>query len=102
MTTRKTFWLLLVIIIIASFLRLYHLESLPPGLYPDEAMNGNNALEAEERFLEGAEDIDDAGHGPSLARRGPIAYRADQSTGHGHKHCNVFAQDQRVLGRQLE
>jgi len=34
-----------VIIIIATFFRLYNLSSTPPGLYPDEAMNGNNALE---------------------------------------------------------
>ena len=58
MNTRNARWLLLIIIIIASFLRLYHLTpyttipcctgqaTLPPGLYPDEAMNGNNALEA--------------------------------------------------------
>ncbi len=39
-------WLLIVIIIIAAFLRLYNITGLPPGLYPDEAMNGNNALEA--------------------------------------------------------
>ncbi|MEK7657862.1 MAG: glycosyltransferase family 39 protein [Patescibacteria group bacterium] len=38
--------LLTIIIIIASFLRLYNIAELPPGLYPDEAMNGNNALEA--------------------------------------------------------
>ena len=42
---------LIAIIIIASFLRLYNLIPLdnlmlPPGLYPDEAMNGNNAQEA--------------------------------------------------------
>lgn len=43
---RKTWWLLLVILIIATFLRTYHLKSAPPGLYPDEAMNGSNALEA--------------------------------------------------------
>lgn len=41
-----SYWLLIVIIIIASFLRLYNIAQLPPGLYPDEAMNGNNALEA--------------------------------------------------------
>ncbi len=35
-----------VIIIIASFLRLYKITTVPPGLYPDEAMNGNNAIEA--------------------------------------------------------
>jgi len=39
-------WLLVIILIIASFLRLYNLTELPPGLYPDEAMNGNNAQEA--------------------------------------------------------
>ncbi|PIR41903.1 MAG: hypothetical protein COV30_01785 [Candidatus Yanofskybacteria bacterium CG10_big_fil_rev_8_21_14_0_10_37_15] len=36
----------LIIIGIAAFFRLYQLDKFPPGLYPDEAMNGNNALEA--------------------------------------------------------
>lgn len=36
----------LVIILVASFFRLYKIDSVPPGLYPDEAMNGNNALES--------------------------------------------------------
>jgi len=38
--------LLIIILIIASFLRLYNINLIPPGLYPDEAINGNNALEA--------------------------------------------------------
>ena len=38
-------WLLVGVMIIASFLRLYHITTTPPGLYPDEAMDGNNALE---------------------------------------------------------
>ena len=41
--------LLLIVLIIASFFRLYNLSgtnSAPPGLYPDEAINGNNASEA--------------------------------------------------------
>lgn len=42
----KTFWLLVVILIIATFFRFYQIKTVPPGLYPDEAMNGNNALEA--------------------------------------------------------
>ena len=42
----KEYKLLLIIIIIAGGLRLANLASLPPGLYPDEAMNGSNALEA--------------------------------------------------------
>jgi len=33
------------IIVFASFLRLYHITTTPTGLYPDEAMDGNNALE---------------------------------------------------------
>src|SRR3990167_1523351 len=43
---RKEYWLLFLIIVIAAFLRLGNLSPVPPGLYPDEAMNGNNALEA--------------------------------------------------------
>src|SRR3989344_5390675 len=35
-----------LILIIAAGLRLYKLPSSPPGLYPDEAMNGNNVLES--------------------------------------------------------
>lgn len=39
-------WLVFAgIIVFASFLRLYHITTTPPGLYPDEAMDGNNALE---------------------------------------------------------
>lgn len=37
---------MLVILIIATFFRLYHLTLTPPGLYPDEAIDGNNALQA--------------------------------------------------------
>ncbi|MBI4085019.1 MAG: glycosyltransferase family 39 protein [Candidatus Liptonbacteria bacterium] len=42
----KNLRLLLLILIIASFFRLYQITTIPPGLYPDEAMNGNNALQA--------------------------------------------------------
>ncbi|MCH8741834.1 hypothetical protein IH779_02945 [Patescibacteria group bacterium] len=40
----KTFVLLLAILLIASFFRLWQLDTIPPGLYPDEAINGNEAL----------------------------------------------------------
>jgi len=43
---KKTYALLFLVLIIASFARLYQIGKLHPGLYPDEAMNGNNALEA--------------------------------------------------------
>ena len=40
----KTILLLLLILAVASFFRLYGLETIPPGLYPDEAINGNQAI----------------------------------------------------------
>jgi 4-amino-4-deoxy-L-arabinose transferase-like glycosyltransferase len=38
--------LLLLIMGVAAFLRLYQITALPPGLFPDEAMNGNDGLES--------------------------------------------------------
>ncbi|MDP3093240.1 MAG: glycosyltransferase family 39 protein [bacterium] len=38
--------LLLAILIIAGFLRFWQLDLIPPGLYPDVAINGNDALNA--------------------------------------------------------
>ncbi|MDP3731194.1 MAG: glycosyltransferase family 39 protein [bacterium] len=32
------------ILVIAAFFRLYQLDSIPPGIYPDEAINANDAL----------------------------------------------------------
>lgn len=43
---KKSSLLFLFIFIIAIFLRLANLKEIPPGLYPDEAINGNQALEA--------------------------------------------------------
>jgi 4-amino-4-deoxy-L-arabinose transferase-like glycosyltransferase len=43
MSKRTRIWLLVGILIIASFFRFYHLTTTPPGLYPDEAMDGANA-----------------------------------------------------------
>jgi len=45
MMHKKFYILLTIVFIIATFFRLYNLGITPPGLYPDEAMNGNNALE---------------------------------------------------------
>jgi len=45
MTKRKKLIFLLIIIAIATFFRLWQLSSIPPGLYPDVAMNGNDAIE---------------------------------------------------------
>jgi 4-amino-4-deoxy-L-arabinose transferase-like glycosyltransferase len=46
MSRWKIVVLVSVIFLVGLFLRTYRLGELPPGLYPDEAMNGNNALEA--------------------------------------------------------
>ncbi|MBU6501119.1 MAG: glycosyltransferase family 39 protein [Patescibacteria group bacterium] len=43
MLKNKTLLLLFGILIIATFLRLYHFTTTPPGLYPDEAIDGNDA-----------------------------------------------------------
>ena len=40
----KTLIFLLIILIIAAFFRLWQLSSIPPGLYPDVAINGNDAF----------------------------------------------------------
>lgn len=37
---------LVLILVAGSFLRVFGFSELPPGLYPDEAMNSVNALEA--------------------------------------------------------
>jgi 4-amino-4-deoxy-L-arabinose transferase-like glycosyltransferase len=45
MSRTQRYTLLTGILIIATFLRFYHFSTTPPGLYPDEAMDGNNAVE---------------------------------------------------------
>ncbi|MFA5777663.1 MAG: glycosyltransferase family 39 protein [Parcubacteria group bacterium] len=41
-----TYILLTLIIALGFFLRVYNISSAPPGLYPDEAVNGTDALQA--------------------------------------------------------
>lgn len=42
---QKKLFIILAILGIAGFFRLWQLDSIPPGLYPDVALNGNEALE---------------------------------------------------------
>ena len=46
MGAKFKFFSILAIMLLAAFFRFWGLTQIPPGLYPDEAMNGNNALEA--------------------------------------------------------
>jgi 4-amino-4-deoxy-L-arabinose transferase-like glycosyltransferase len=46
MIEKKEIAFLLIILTIASFFRLWQLDSIPPGLYPDVAINGNDALDS--------------------------------------------------------
>jgi 4-amino-4-deoxy-L-arabinose transferase-like glycosyltransferase len=49
MKTSRELLLVAVIVATALFFRTYQLHSIPPGLYPDEAHNGNNATVAWEQ-----------------------------------------------------
>ena len=42
----KLYILLALIIALGFFLRVYNIENAPPGVYPDEAVNGEDALRA--------------------------------------------------------
>jgi len=44
----QSLFLILVILVIAGFFRLWRLDSIPPGLYPDVAQNGMDAIGAME------------------------------------------------------
>jgi 4-amino-4-deoxy-L-arabinose transferase-like glycosyltransferase len=47
-TERIAPYIVFCILVLALFVRVYHLDSLPAGLYPDEATNGTDALLANE------------------------------------------------------
>ncbi len=44
--SKKTWAVLFGILALATFFRFFHITTTPPGLYPDEAMNGSNGLHA--------------------------------------------------------
>jgi len=43
---RSKILLLLAVMVVAVFFRFYQLDKIPPGLYPDVAINGNDALQS--------------------------------------------------------
>ena len=45
--SKKTYFILMALVfLLAFFVRTYHISSLPPGVYPDEAVNGIDAITA--------------------------------------------------------
>lgn len=45
--SKKTYFILMALVVLAAlFVRSYHISSLPPGVYPDEAVNGVDAITA--------------------------------------------------------
>jgi len=46
MTKTKKYILIFAIVVLAFFLRFYNIEQTPPGVYPDEAVNGIDAMTA--------------------------------------------------------
>ena len=48
--SRAVYWSILLVVVAFGFaVRNYRIETLPAGLYPDEAMNGVDAIDANER-----------------------------------------------------
>ncbi|MFH1714562.1 MAG: glycosyltransferase family 39 protein [Candidatus Nealsonbacteria bacterium] len=43
-SSKRVVFLVLLILILASFFRLWQINEIPPGIYPDEAMNANQAV----------------------------------------------------------
>lgn len=75
---------LLLIVLLAAFLRLWQLEALPPGLYHDEAYNGLDALSLVQgktfpQFYEGWELYAHEAHGenPPEPTRWPIFFEGN-------------------------
>ena len=48
MAKNKKYFLLFLVVALAFFLRIYNIDNAPPGIYPDEAVNGEDALCANE------------------------------------------------------
>lgn len=76
--------LLLLVVLLAAFLRLLQLESLPPGLYHDEAYNGLDALSLAQgktfpQFYEGWELYAQDAHAdnPPMPTRWPVFFEGN-------------------------
>ncbi|MAT96467.1 MAG: hypothetical protein CL608_04930 [Anaerolineaceae bacterium] len=85
--------LLLLVVLLAAFLRLWQLESLPPGLYHDEAYNGLDALSLVQgktfpQFYEGWELYAQDAHAdnPPTPMRWPVFFEGN----YGREPLHVY------------
>lgn len=46
MTKRRILIFIIFLTILAGFLRFWQIDKIPPGIYPDEAMNANDAIDS--------------------------------------------------------
>lgn len=90
--SRSRLWLLLVLLL-AAFLRLWQLDTFPPGLYHDEAYNGLDALSLAEgkvfpQFYEGWELYAQEAHAdnPPQATRWPVFFEGN----YGREPLHVY------------
>lgn len=84
MSQKSSRWVLLLILLLAAFLRLWRLGEMPPGLYHDEAYNGLDALSLLQgqifpQFYEGWELYAAAAHGdaPPPSTRWPVFFEGN-------------------------
>lgn len=94
---------LLLILLVAAILRLWQLESMPPGLYHDEAYNGLDALALNQgktfpQFYEGWELYAQDAHAENPARetRWPIFFEGNY--GREPLHIYLMALSVRLFG----
>ncbi|MCA9954843.1 MAG: hypothetical protein KC434_09005, partial [Anaerolineales bacterium] len=90
--------MLLLIVLLAAFLRLWQLEALPPGLYHDEAYNGLDALSLVQgktfpQFYEGWELYAQEAHGenPPEPTRWPIFFEGNYGREPLHIYLMAFS-----------
>ena len=95
--------ILLLILLLAAFLRIWQLDSLPPGLYHDEAYNGLDALSLSEgklfpQFYEGWELYQQDAHAdnPAVESRWPPFFEGNY--GREPLHIYLMAASIRLFG----
>lgn len=94
---------LLLVLVIAAVLRIWQLDSLPPGLYHDEAYNGLDALSLTQgrsfpQFYEGWEQYAAEAHGdqPAEQTRWPVFFEGNY--GREPLHIYLMAAAIKLLG----